>query len=66
LGGLPPKIFLNQQNISNIDKKKNSNIALKIVVKSLTNPQLNLVLLKDAQKRHLLIGQVSVLCTKQE
>lgn len=31
LGGLPPKIFLNQQNISNIDKKKNLNIVEKIV-----------------------------------
>lgn len=31
LGGLPPKIFLNQQNIANIDKNKNKNIIEKIV-----------------------------------
>jgi len=31
LGGLPPKIFLNQQNMSNFDKKKNLNIVEKIV-----------------------------------
>jgi transposase InsO family protein len=31
LGGLPPKIFLNQQNIANIEKNKNSNIIEKVV-----------------------------------
>ncbi len=31
LGGLPPKIFLNQQNILNIDKNKNKNIVEEIV-----------------------------------
>jgi hypothetical protein len=31
LDGLPPKIFLKQQNISNIEKNKNSNIIEEIV-----------------------------------
>ena len=30
LGGLPPKIFLHQKNINNIDKIKNKNIVEKI------------------------------------